>query len=138
MDCVFCKIAAGELPSSRVYEDDEVVAFMDIGPLVKGHTLVVPKRHFDPITDAPDETLARVMAVVKKIVAAQLAGLGADGVNVHQSNGAVAGQVVPHLHFHVVPRFKDDRHTWNWRPRQYADKSEMDSFGAKIREAIVN
>ena len=113
-NCIFCKIIAGAIPSTRVYEDAHVLAFMDIGPVIKGHTLVIPKQHVDPITAAPADVLARVMAVVQKIAQAQMNGLKADGVNILQANGAAAGQVVPHLHFHVVPRFKTDGHHWNW------------------------
>ncbi|HEY8241695.1 MAG TPA: HIT family protein [Kiritimatiellia bacterium] len=130
--CVFCKIIRGEIPSTRIYEDDEVLAFMDIGPIVKGHTLVIPKRHLDPVTAVPPDLLLKVMKVVQKVVQAQLNGLKADGVNVHQSNGAAAGQVVPHAHFHVIPRFANDGHTWNWAAKKYESMDEV----KKLAEAI--
>ncbi len=136
-DCIFCKIVAGEIPSTKVYEDDHVLAFMDIGPLVRGHTLVIPKTHFDPLADTPDDVLARVIAVVRRVARAQVDGLGADGVNIHQANGAVAGQVVPHLHFHVVPRFANDGHPWNWTPHPYADPSEAAALAERIRNALA-
>ncbi len=136
-DCIFCRIVAGELPASRVHEDDEVLAFMDIGPLVKGHTLVIPKRHYDPVTAMPCALLGRVMGVVQRVVAAQMQGLGADGVNLHQCNGAASGQVVPHVHFHVVPRFEDDGHHWNWKPKKYDDHAEMEALAGRIRERMT-
>lgn len=134
--CLFCRIVRGEIPSTRVYENDLVLAFLDIGPVVKGHTLVIPKAHYDPITDTPDDVLAGVMAVVKRIARAQVDALGADGVNIHQSNGAVAGQVIPHVHFHVIPRYKDDGHSWNWRALNYQGPDEMESLAARLRPMV--
>lgn len=135
-DCIFCKIVAGDIPSTKVYEDDHVLAFMDIGPLVRGHTLVIPKAHHNPLADTPDDVLARVIAVVRLVARAQQEGLGADGVNIHQANGAVAGQVVPHLHFHVVPRFANDGHHWNWTPHPYADLAEAAALADRIKAAL--
>jgi histidine triad (HIT) family protein len=135
-DCIFCKIVAGDIPSTKVYEDDHVLAFMDIGPLVRGHTLVIPKAHHNPLADTPDDVLSRVIAVVRLVARAQQDGLGADGVNVHQANGAVAGQVVPHLHFHVVPRFANDGHHWNWTPHPYADLAEAAALADRIKAAL--
>ena len=135
-DCIFCKIVAGEMPASKVYEDDSVLAFMDIGPIVEGHTLVIPKQHCDPITDVPPDLLSKVILVAKKIAAAQLKGLGADGVNLHQCNGAASGQEVPHLHFHVIPRYHNDGHHWNWNPKSYSDSAEMDRLAEKISAEI--
>jgi histidine triad (HIT) family protein len=134
--CIFCKIVAGEIPSTRVYEDAEVLAFMDIGPIIKGHTLVIPKQHMDRITEAPIGVLSRVMAVVQKVAQAQLNGLKADGVNVLQANGVAAGQQVPHLHVHVVPRFKTDGHHWNWAAKKYGSAEEMKEFAETIRKAL--
>jgi len=136
-NCVFCKIVAGELACSRVYEDANVLAFMDIGPVVKGHTLVIPKRHYNPITETPVEVLQELIAVVQRIARAQMVGLRADGVNVSQANGRTAGQVVPHIHFHVIPRFATDGHHWNWIPKEYGSPSEMESFAARIRQALT-
>ena len=135
-DCIFCKIVAGEIPSTRVYEDDDILAFMDIGPVIKGHTLVIPKAHFDPITDTPADVLQNVIAVVQKVARAQGAGLGADGINVTQANGRVAGQVVPHVHFHVIPRFEGDGHRWNWAAKAYDSPEETASFASRIRDAM--
>jgi histidine triad (HIT) family protein len=135
-DCIFCRIVAGEVPSARVYEDSDTLAFMDIGPVVKGHTLVIPKGHYDRITDTPPEVLQKLILVVKRIAAAQVRGLSADGVNVTQANGKPAGQVVPHIHFHVIPRFNSDGHHWNWTPRKYDSPEEMQALAAKIGRAV--
>ena len=135
-DCVFCKIVRGELPANKIYDDNDAVAFMDIGPIVKGHLLVVPKAHYAHLLETPAEVLAKLIVIVQKIAAAQKKALQADGVNIVQSNGRAAGQVVDHIHFHVIPRFASDGHHWNWKPRQYADNAEMRAFGDKIKEAI--
>ncbi len=135
-DCIFCKIVADQLPSVRVYEDDRSVAFMDIGPVVKGHVLVVPRTHYDPITATPDDVLSHLIGVVRRIAQAQMDGLGADGINVSQANGRCAGQVVPHIHFHIIPRFEDDGHHWNWTPKKYDGDDEMSTLADKIRDAL--
>lgn len=135
-DCIFCRIVKGEVPCTKVYEDDSVVAFMDIGPVVKGHTLVVPKQHHDPITGTPPAVLHRLIEIVQKITLAQYRGLKADGVNVSQANGKAAGQIVPHIHFHVIPRFLADGHHWNWSAKQYDSPGEMQSYADRIRAAL--
>lgn len=136
-DCIFCKIVQGAVPSTRIYEDDDTLAFMDIGPVVKGHALVIPKKHYDPITDTPPEVLQKLIVVVQKIARAQIKGLGANGVNVGQANGRVAGQVVPHVHFHVIPRFEQDGHSFTWVPRKYDDQQEMADFAGKITHSLA-
>jgi histidine triad (HIT) family protein len=135
-DCIFCKIVAGQLPSCKVYEDTDTLAFMDIGPIVPGHTLVIPKLHVDPLTAAPPAILQKLILVVQKIARAQLNAFKADGVNVMQANGQAAGQVVPHLHFHVIPRFATDGHHWNWQPHPYAKNEEMGALAEKIKGAL--
>ena len=132
-DCVFCRIVAGEIPSVRLHETDEILVFMDIAPIVHGHALVIPKAHYERLTDVPAELLHRVIEGVQRTARAQAVGLGADGVNIHQSNGSVAGQVVPHVHFHVIPRFRNDGHHWNWRAGRYADAAEMQMTAERIR-----
>lgn len=135
-DCIFCKIIAGEIPATIVYEDDEVLVFMDIGPIIKGHALVVPKKHYDPVTQTPDDVLARLHAVAKRIAQAQMNGLGADGVNIMQNNGAAAGQEVPHIHVHVIPRFEGDGHHWNWNAKKYTNFEEMAELAKKMRSHL--
>lgn len=137
-DCIFCKIVAGKLPACKVYEDADTLAFMDIGPIVHGHTLVIPKTHVDPLTATPPAVLQKLILVVQRIARAQLSALKADGVNVMQANGQAAGQVVPHLHFHVIPRFVTDGHNWNWKPHPYAKSEEMSVLAEKIKQALAD
>jgi histidine triad (HIT) family protein len=137
-DCVFCKIVAGEIPSTKVYEDDDVLAFMDIAPIVRGHVLVIPRKHYNPITDTPDETLAKIIAVVKKVAKAQVGSLHADAINVTQANGRLAGQVIDHVHFHVIPRFNDDEHSWNMPQGRYDDDKEAAELAESIKKGLTD
>jgi histidine triad (HIT) family protein len=135
-DCIFCKIVAKEIPATVLYEDDEVLVFMDIGPIIKGHALVIPKKHYDPVTETPDEILAKLHVTAKKIAQAQMNAFGADGVNIMQNNGKAAGQEVEHIHVHVIPRFNDDGHHWNWNAKNYDDFAEMNELADKLRELL--
>ncbi len=103
-NCVFCAIAKGEIPSFKVYEDDLVLAYLDINPFTMGHTLVIPKAHSSGLLDTPDETLAAVVSRVRKVARHLKERLPCDGFNILQNNGEAAGQTVMHLHFHIVPR----------------------------------
>ena len=107
-DCIFCAIAAGEIPSFKVYEDETVLAYLDINPFAKGHTLVIPKAHSKGLLDTDEATLAAVIARVKKVAAQVKEKLGCDGFNIVQNNGEAAGQTVRHVHFHIVPRWTGD------------------------------
>ncbi len=107
-DCIFCKIIKGEIPSNKVYEDEKVLAFLDIGPVNKGHTLVIPKDHYENIYDISDDLLKNVITAVKKVSIALKKGVSADGINIAMSNEKPSGQLVPHFHFHIIPRFKED------------------------------
>ncbi|MBW2996600.1 HIT family protein [Candidatus Woesearchaeota archaeon] len=107
-DCIFCKIIKGEIPCTKVYEDDKVFSFLDISPVNKGHTLVVPKEHHKDLLDMPDSILAEVAKAAKKIAKAVVKTTRAVGFNLHQNNGPKAGQGVMHFHFHIIPRFEDD------------------------------
>lgn len=135
-DCIFCKIIKGEIPSVKIYESEDVLAFLDIGPVVKGHTLVIPKAHHNPLMETPPEVLCKLIAVARRIARAQVKGLSADGVNLSQANGQAAGQVVPHIHFHVIPRFAEDGFHGNWIPRKYDNPAQMNSFADRIRQAL--
>jgi len=104
-DCVFCAIAAGEIPCFKVYEDERVLAYLDINPFTKGHTLVIPKQHSEGLLDTPEDELAYLIASVKKVAAHLKAALPCDGFNILQNNGEAAGQTVKHIHFHIVPRY---------------------------------
>ncbi|MCG2892433.1 MAG: HIT family protein [Vulcanisaeta sp.] len=103
MDCVFCRIIRGEEPAYVVYEDDYVIAILDKYPINRGHTLVMPKKHYRDITEIPSEELCRVIEVVKVVTMAVMRALKAPGVRIVQNNGAEAGQVIFHIHFHVIP-----------------------------------
>jgi histidine triad (HIT) family protein len=136
-DCVCCKIVAGQIPAAKVYEDADAVAFMDIGPVAKGHTLVIPRLHADPLADTPPDVLQKLIVVVQKIVRAQSRALGCDGINVTQANGRAAGQVIPHVHFHVIPRFARDGCAANWMPGKYESPEEMNRYAERIRAALT-
>ncbi len=108
MDCIFCKIIKGEIPCQKVYENDKVFAFLDIMPVHKGHTLIIPKEHHETLLDMPDDTLAELTKTAKKVAKAVVKATGADGFNIGQNNGEAAGQAVFHFHLHVIPRFNND------------------------------
>lgn len=136
-ECIFCKIIKGEIPASKLYEDEDTLAFMDIGPVVKGHALVIPKSHHNPITNTPPEVLQKLITVVQRIARAQMNGLQADGISVAQANGRAANQVVPHIHFHVIPRFTADDFHGTWIAKKYDSNAEMESFATRIRQAFT-
>jgi histidine triad (HIT) family protein len=104
-ECLFCKIAMGEIPSEKVYEDSEFLAFLDINPRNPGHTLVIPKKHYDTVLEMPEKEAGELFKLVKKMAVAVKKGMKADGISIGQSNERAAGQVIPHVHFHVIPRF---------------------------------
>lgn len=135
MDCIFCKIVAkGEIPSTNVYENENVLAFLDIGPTNKGHTLVIPKRHYENLLDTPDDDLKEVMLAVKKVAAAVIKGVEADGFNIQMSNKEAAGQVVPHAHVHIIPRFNDDGlKLW---PQGKYEEGEIQDIADKIKSFL--
>jgi histidine triad (HIT) family protein len=107
-DCLFCRIASGEIPATKVYEDERTVAFMDINPVTRGHLLVIPRAHSDDVTDVAAEDLAATMTTVQRLSAKAQQALGAEGVNVVSNCGSAAGQTVFHFHVHVVPRYHGD------------------------------
>ena len=107
-DCVFCAIAAGEIPSFKVYEDDLALAYLDINPFAKGHTLVIPKVHAADIMEIGESDLSELVVRVKRVASHLKDVLGCDGFHILQNNGAAAGQTVRHIHFHIVPRWNGD------------------------------
>lgn len=107
-NCAFCKIVRGDLLAAKIHEDDHVLAFLDIAPWNKGHTLVIPKQHHNSITTVPPDDLHRMMEMAAPIGAALMRAVDADGFNLLLSNGQCAGQVVPHAHLHVIPRHPED------------------------------
>jgi len=133
-ECIFCKIVNGEIPCSKVYENDKVIAFLDIAPVNKGHTLVVPKEHSKDIMDTSADTLAEIMKVVKKVAKSVMKVTGAEGFNLGVNNGKVAGQLVMHLHFHIMPRFEEDGFKL-WEGKKYEGK-EAEEIAEKIRSLL--
>ena len=129
-NCVFCAIAANEIPSFKVYEDDLVLAYLDINPFSKGHTLVIPKEHSSGLLDTPDETLAALVARVKKVASHLKATLPCDGFNILQNNGEAAGQTVMHIHFHIVPRYGKEEISF---VSQNGDMDELKALADRIR-----
>jgi histidine triad (HIT) family protein len=134
-DCLFCKISAKQIPSMPVYEDDAVYAFLDIHPVNPGHVLVVPKKHSSGLHDADAETLHRVIEAVQKVAKAVMEALGTDGFNIEENNGTIAGQVIPHLHFHIVPRRQDDG-LKHWPGHAYAE-GEAEQVAKRVRAMIL-
>lgn len=107
-DCIFCKIALGEIPATKIYEDEEFLAFLDIKPVQPGHTLVIPKKHYDNLLTTPREVVGRLYQVVHKLAPAVVTGAAAAGFNLGLNNGSVAGQIVYHTHVHIIPRTAQD------------------------------
>ncbi len=112
--CVFCKIVAGQIPCHRVFEDDDTLAFLDIGPLADGHLLVIPKEHYLRLDQMPPELAGRILAHLPGLSAAVMQATGAAGFSVLQNNDKVAQQEVPHVHFHVIPRAAGDGLGYRW------------------------
>jgi len=134
-DCVFCKIVAGEIPAEKVYEDPDALAFVDINPLAPGHTLLVPKRHYERVGDAPPDVMAAVGKALPEVSRGVAAATEAEGLNVFISDGRVAGQVIPHVHVHVVPRRAGDGVKLRWAPGSYGE-GELAKVAASIRSAL--
>ena len=126
-NCIFCKIANGEIPSATLYEDDDFRVILDLGPGSKGHALVLPKAHYANLYEMPDELLGKAMAVAKKAAAALTEGLHADGLNLIQNNGITAGQTVFHFHMHLIPRYEGKEEVIGWTPGTLTeeDKEEI-------------
>ncbi|MDY6853058.1 MAG: HIT family protein [Thermodesulfobacteriota bacterium] len=130
-DCIFCKIVAGEIPSIKVYEDDGLLAFMDINPATRGHCLLIPKAHHKDIMAMPGDLLKDLVAAAQGLAKASVSALGADGVNLLQSNGLAANQIIPHFHLHIMPRWTNDGAgiaAWEMVP------GDMDTIAAQAGE----
>ncbi len=107
-ECIFCKIIRGELPCHKIYEDEKILAFLDINPISKGHTLIIPKEHYVDIFDIPKDLLKYISSISQKLSKNHMEKLKADGINILQSNKPAANQVIIHYHIHVIPRYNDD------------------------------
>ena len=115
-NCIFCKIAAGEIPSKTLYEDEKFRVILDLGPATRGHALVIPKEHYADLYEIPEETAGEAMKVAKKMAAVMTEKLKADGFNIVQNNGEVSGQSVFHFHIHLIPRYEGVGHILSWNP----------------------
>ncbi len=135
-ECIFCKIVKGEIPSSRVYEDDNFYVFMDIYPIVRGHTLIIPKAHCRNALDTPYETGAGFYPLITKISNAVKNAYKADGIMVMQFNEPSAGQEVFHSHVHIIPRYENDNLSIKIPPRLKVDINEIIKDGEKIKQSL--
>ncbi|WP_029231484.1 HIT family protein [Butyrivibrio sp. VCB2006] len=115
-DCIFCKIANGEIPSNTIFENDDFRVILDLGPATKGHALVLPKKHYADLFEIPADTLAEASKVAKEVAATMKKKLGCDGLNLVQNNGSAAGQTVMHFHLHIIPRYVNDGQHILWKP----------------------
>ncbi len=131
-NCIFCKIANGEIPSRTIYEDEDFRVIMDMAPATKGHSLIMPKNHYKNIYEIADDTAAKVFPLAKKMAALMTEKLGADGFNIVQNNNEVAGQTVFHFHVHLIPRYNNDNQSLVMKPQEMTD-AQLD----EIQDTIV-
>jgi len=134
-DCIFCKIAAGSVAAEKVFEDDVALAFMDIAPLAEGHVLLIPKGHFETVEKMPPALAGAMLRHLPALVGAIKAANGCEGLNVLQNNGRVAHQVVPHVHFHLIPRNPGDEFHFNWPAGSYG-KGRIEQLADAIRKNL--
>ncbi len=134
-DCVFCNIVSGRIPVTRIFEDEVVLAFLDIGPISDGHTLVVPKQHVEQLHECPAELLGRLGSSLGTIAKAVAAAMNAQGYNILCNNGRAAGQLVEHLHFHIIPRKTGDGLFARWPAYKYQE-GVIETIAARIRKNL--
>jgi histidine triad (HIT) family protein len=134
--CIFCRIAADQAPSVRLYEDELVIAFLDIAPITPGHTLIIPREHHNSVTTVPEPVLTRMITLAPQLGQALVRITKADGFNLHLANGRAAGQIVLHTHLHVIPRSPADGFSWGWRTGTYASDAEQTELAAAVRERL--
>lgn len=132
-ECLFCKIANGEIPSDTIYEDENFRVILDISPASAGHAIILPKNHAANLFELETEDAAKIIGVAQKVSRAMMDSLGCDGLNVLQNNGEAAGQTVFHLHIHLIPRYIKDSININW---EYGDGKENKEIAQKIRAAL--
>ena len=135
-NCVFCKIINNEIPSAKIYEDEFVFAFLDLGPINFGHALVIPKEHHESSSTIPENVAGRMFKVASRIGVALKRKLDYDAFNLHLADGTAAGQVVMHAHLHVVPRGVEDGFRWNWRQLKYPE-NKMQEIAAEISPRVA-
>ncbi len=135
-DCVFCKIIKKELPAAKVFEDDSTIAFIDIAPVNKGHILVIPKRHSETLLHMDQRDAMNLMKTTQAVADAVKKATNADGVNILMNNFKSAGQIVPHAHIHIIPRFKTDG-LKHWPSQKYASNTETEEYRRKIADEMI-
>ena len=134
-DCIFCKIANGDIPSKTLYEDEDFRVILDLGPATKGHALILPKEHADNLYELPDETASKVFVLAKKLAMKMKEKLNCDGLNIVQNNGEAAGQTVQHFHMHLIPRYKGDQVGITWHPGELND-ADKEEILLKVKEQL--
>ena len=134
-NCIFCKIANGEIPAATLYEDENFRVILDLGPASKGHALILPKSHAANIYELSDEMAAKAMILAKKMATAMTAALKCDGFNIVQNNGECAGQTVFHFHMHLIPRYKGDQVGTTWHPGELSD-ADKEEILLKVKEQL--
>lgn len=134
-ECIFCKIASGQIPAIKIFEDEVVVAFLDISPISDGHVLVMPRQHFEKVHNCPPELLGQIWTRLSRIAGAVVSAAGADGYNVLCNNGRAAGQIVDHLHFHIVPRKAGDGVFTQWPSYKYGP-GRAEAIAEKIKKLL--
>lgn len=134
-NCIFCKIANGEIPAATLYEDENFRVILDLGPASKGHALILPKSHAANIYELSDEMAAKAMILAKKMATAMTAALKCDGFNIVQNNGECAGQTVFHFHMHLIPRYKGDQVGITWHPDELSD-ADKEEILLKVKEQL--
>ncbi len=135
-ECIFCKISQGDIPAGKVYEDERVLAFLDIGPVSEGHCLLIPKEHYRRLEDCPADTLAALGSSIGRIARAIVAATDAEGYNVLSNNGRCAGQLVEHVHFHIIPRRTGDGFCIPWPAKEYP-RGRADQLLRKIKQNLT-
>ena len=134
-NCIFCKIANGEIPAATLYEDENFRVILDLGPASKGHALILTKSHAANIYELSDEMAAKAMVLAKKMATAMTEALKCDGFNIVQNNGECAGQTVFHFHMHLIPRYKGDNVGITWTPGELSDKDKEEIL-SKVKEQL--
>lgn len=124
-DCIFCKIAAGEIPAATLYEDEDFRVILDLGPASRGHALILPKEHYADLSEIREETAEKVLPLAKKVSAAMTKALGCAGINLVQNNGEAAGQTVRHFHMHIIPRYTNGPKIVAWEPGSLSDGDKI-------------
>ncbi|MBI5778994.1 MAG: HIT family protein [Planctomycetes bacterium] len=135
-DCIFCKIVDGKIPSTKLFEDDSAIAILDINPITFGHSLYIAKEHYATLLDVPEGKLPGIIKNLQKVVSALLKATGCEGFNIIQNNQRCAGQLVPHLHFHLIPRRPNDPIHFNWQIGTYQNE-ESQKLAEEIRKQLA-